>query len=79
VKIPVIPVRGDEKWGLLSQIVSKLESREVKKALARNGITPVNKAVEFPKVIVLAMFFELEISYDVSELNKRSELKSSWG
>jgi len=27
------------------------------------------------KVIILAMFFELEISYAVSELNKRYELR----
>ncbi|KUJ93860.1 MAG: Transposase, putative, partial [Archaeoglobus fulgidus] len=61
MKLPVIPARGDEKWELLSQIVSKLESREAKKSLARNGISPVNKAVEYLKV--MAMFFELEISY----------------
>ncbi|AAB91094.1 transposase, putative [Archaeoglobus fulgidus DSM 4304] len=73
VKLPVIPARGDEKLELLSQIVSKLESREAKKLLARNGISPVNKAVEYLKV--MAMFFELEISYAVSELNKRSELR----
>ena len=73
MKLPVIPARGDEKWELLSQIVSKLESREAKKSLARNGISPVNKAVEYLKV--MAMFFELEISYAVSELNKRSELR----
>ena len=64
----VIPVRGDEKWELLSKIVDKLEKREAKKALARNKITPVNKAIKL-KVIILAIFFELEISYAVSEVN----------
>jgi len=75
VKLPVIPVEGDEKWELLSKIVDKLETRETKKALARNKITPVNKAVEFLKIIILAMFFELEISYAVNEVNKRYELR----
>jgi hypothetical protein len=75
VKLPVIPVEGDEKWELLRKIVDKLESRETKKALARYKITPVNKAIEFLKVIILAMFFELEMSYAVSEVNRRYELR----
>jgi len=44
--------------------------------LARNKITPVNKATKLLKVIILAMFFELEISYAVSEVNKRYELRN---
>ena len=75
VRLPVIPVKGDEKWEILSKIVDKLETRETKKALARNGITPVNKAIKLLKVIILAMFFELEISYAVSEVNRRLELR----
>ena len=75
VRLPIIPVRGDEKWELLRKIVDKLETRETKKALARNKITPVNKAVKMLKVVILAMFFELEISYAVSEVNKRLELR----
>jgi len=75
MRLPVIPVKGDEKWELLSKIVDKLETKEAKKALARNKITPVNKAIEFLKIIILAMFFELEISYAVSEVNKRYELR----
>jgi len=39
VRLPVIPVKGDEKWELLSKIIDKLEKREAKKALARNKIT----------------------------------------
>jgi len=75
VRLPVIPVKGDEKWEILSKIIDKLESRETKKALARNGITPVNKAIKMLKVIILAMFFELDVSYAVSEVNKRLELR----
>ncbi len=75
MRLPVIPVKGDERWELLSKIIDKLETRETKKALARNGITPVNKAIEFLKIIILAMFYELEISYAVNEINKRYELR----
>lgn len=47
MKLPAVPVKGDEKWGLLSKIVDKLETRGAKKALARYKITPVDKAIEF--------------------------------
>jgi len=73
MRLPVYPIKGDERWELLSKIVDKLETREAKKALARNKITPVNKAIEILKIIILAMFFELEIY--VSEVNKRLELR----
>ena len=43
--------------------------------MARNKITSVNKAIKLLKVIILAIFFGLEISYAVSELNKRYELR----
>ena len=76
VRLPVIPVKGDEKWEILSKIVDKLETRDTKKALARNGITPVNKAIKLLKVIILAMFFEVEMSYAVSEVNKHLELRN---
>ena len=75
MRLPVHPIKGDEKWELLSKVIGKLETREAKKALARNGITPVNNAIKFLKIIILAMFFELEISYAVSEVNKRLELR----
>ncbi len=75
MRLPIILVKGDEKWELLSKIIDKLEIRGTKKALARNKITPVNKAIKMLKVIILAMFFELEISYAVSEVNKRLELR----
>jgi len=65
----------NRKWELLRKIVDKLETRETKKSLARYKITPVNKAIMFLKVVILAMFFELEISYAVSEVNKRYELR----
>ena len=75
LRLPVYPIKGDGRWELLLKVIDKLESRETKKALARYKITPVNKAIEILKIVILAMFFELEISYAVSEINKRYELK----
>ena len=74
MRLPVIPVKGGERWELLSKVIDKLETRETKKVLARNKITP-SKAIEILKIIILAMFFELGISHAVSEINKRYELR----
>ena len=79
MKLPIIPAKEDEKLELLSKIMDKLEKREAKKALTRYKITPVNKAIEIPKIIILAMFFGLEISYVVNELNKRYEIRKFLG
>ena len=79
MRLPIVPVEGDEKWDLLKKIIKKLETRDVKKALARNEITPVNKAIDILKIVILTMFFELEISYVVSEINKRYELRKFLG
>jgi len=54
VKLTVYPIKGDEKWELLSEVIDKIETRETKKALARNKITPVNKPLEILKVIILS-------------------------
>jgi len=57
VRLTVYPVKGNEKWELLSKIIDKLETREAKKALARNKIAPVNKAIEFLKIIIFSDVF----------------------
>ena len=74
MRLPAIPVKGYE-MGDFRKIIDKLETREVKKTLTRNKIHPVNKAMEFLKIIILSIFFGLEISYAVSEVNKRYELR----
>ena len=79
MKLPIYPVEGDEKWEILRKIIKKLESMEVKKALAREEITPVDKAIIILKIVILAIFFELEISYVVEEVNNREELRKFLG
>lgn len=79
MKLPVIPDEKDEKWKILNKIINKLETRETKKALARYKLTPVNNTIKLLKIIVLALFFSLEISYTVNEVNKRFELRKFLG
>ncbi len=68
MRLPVIPVKGDEKWELLSKIMDKLESREAKKALVRNKTTPVNKALLKIVVIKTPIFGRNVFSLEQVEL-----------
>ena len=45
MKTPVIVEFRDGKFKILRKIVKKLEKDEVKEALARNGITPVDESL----------------------------------
>jgi len=67
MRLLVYPIEGGEKWEFLRKVVDKLETRETKKALARNKITQVNNAIKLLKIVVLAIFSELKISFAVSK------------
>ena len=57
----------------------KTGNKRCKESLRRNEITPVNKAIDILKIVILTMFFELEISYVVSEINKRHKIRKFLG
>ena len=56
--------------------MDSITSRRVKQEMAKQGITPVNMAGAMVKIVMIAMFFSLDITYVVSELQKRKELRS---
>jgi len=55
--LPIYPVEEDEKWEILRKIMKKLESNEVKKALVRDGVTPVDKIIVISKVVIFSDIF----------------------
>ena len=72
---PLIIDEKDPKWMLLGKILAIVSSRRVKQEMAKYGIAPVNMAGVMLKVVLIAMFFGLDISYVVEELNNRIELR----
>jgi hypothetical protein len=60
---------------LLSKILRILDSRKTHQELAKNGITPLDRGVNIFKVVIIALFFDLEISYTVSGLLRNKQLK----
>jgi hypothetical protein len=72
---PIIVDLEDEKWFLLKQIMDQSTSRPVKQAMSRRGIVPIDKAGLILRILFLSMFFSTDISFVVSELEKRSDLR----
>lgn len=71
--------KSDPKWVLLEQVLKVFESRRVRQELAKHGITPVPRAGLMLRVVLTAMFFDLDISYVVGELSARRKLRRFTG
>ena len=76
MNVPLIIDEKEPKWIVLGKILDSITSRRVKQEMAKQGITPVNLVEAMVKIVIIAMFFSLDITYVVSELHKRKELRS---
>jgi hypothetical protein len=59
----------------LGKILSIIWFRRVKQEMAKRGIEPVDMTGVMLKIILIAMFFSVDISYVVAELKRRKELR----
>jgi hypothetical protein len=75
MKPPLIPINEDYKWKLLSEILNVFDLRSTRQILAQYKILPLEKSVPALKIVILSMYFCLEISYVVRELNKKRKLR----
>lgn len=71
--------KKDFKWILLGKILKIFDFRRTHQELAKNGLTPLNRSVNILKVIMVALFFDLDVSYVVSEFNRNKKLKKQLG
>ncbi|MCC7561560.1 MAG: transposase [Methanobrevibacter arboriphilus] len=79
MKIPLIYDEKDPKWILLCKLLKIFDSRKTHQELSKNGLTPLKRSKNVLKVIIVALFFDLNISYVVSELNRNQKLKRQLG
>ena len=75
MKSPLIYDQEDFKWNLLGEIFKIFDSRKTRQILAKNGIKPLNKSVRMLKVINMAIFFSVDVSFVLNELENKSELR----
>jgi hypothetical protein len=79
MNLPIVVDKEDPKWVLLGNILKIFDSRRVKQEIAKQGIKPARKAGIMYKVVIISLFFSKDISYVVSELKKREELRKFMG
>jgi len=78
-KTSAYPNKRRYKWRLLSEILSIFDLRSTKQILAQYKILPLERSIPVLKIVILSMYFCLEISYIVSELNENKKLrKFNW-
>jgi hypothetical protein len=75
VKPPLIPLNEDHKWKLLSEILNIFDLRSTKQILSQYEILPLDKSIPALKIVILSMYFCLDISYVVRELEEKKKLR----
>jgi hypothetical protein len=75
MKPPLIPINEDFKWKLLAEILNVFDLRSTKQILAQYKILPLDKSIPALKIVLMSMYFCLEISYVVRELEDKKKLR----
>jgi len=75
VKPPLIPINEDYKWKLLSEILNVFDLRSTKQILSQYEILPLERSIPALKIVITSMYFCLEISYVIRELEEKKKLR----
>jgi hypothetical protein len=62
MKISLYFDEKDLKWILLKKVLKIFDYRRTHQELAKNGISPLNRSVNILKIVMVAFFFDLDIS-----------------
>lgn len=62
MKIPLIPDENDPMWNLFSKVIKVIDSRTFQEELARNGLNNIKNHQNLIKLLLLSMFFKLDVS-----------------
>jgi hypothetical protein len=76
MNIPLVIDKEDQKWALLGKILDVISARRVKQELAKQELEPVDKAGTMLRIVLIAMFFSVELSYVLAELERKKELRA---
>lgn len=62
--------------GHFRKVLSIITSRKVKQEMANQGLVPVDIAGALLRIVLIALFFSMEIAYVVEEVKKRKDLRA---
>ena len=72
---PLIVDRKDPKWLLLELVFAILSSRRTHQEFSKQGIKPIKFTETAFKIALLSMFFSVDCSFVIQELENRRKLR----
>ena len=75
MNIPLNPDSKDPVWTLFGKVIKLIDSRTFHQELARNGLQNIEKYQTMLKIVLLASYFDLEVSHVHLEINNREKLQ----
>ena len=76
---PLIPEKGDPRWDFVRNVLRIFEKRKMRKIVSKHGVKPLSEAITMLKVVILAMCFETDITFVISELKAKASLREFTG
>ena len=75
MNIPLNPDSKDPVWTLFGKVIKLIDSRTFQQELARNGLQSIKRYQTMLKIVLLASYFDLEVSYVHCEVKNREKLR----
>ncbi len=75
MNIPLNPDSKDPIWTLFGKVIKLIDSRNFQQELARNGLKSIDKYQTMIKIMLLASYFDLEVSHVHFEVKSREKLR----
>ena len=73
MNIPLNPDSKDPIWNLFGKVIKLIDSRSFQQELARNGLQSIERYQNMLKMVLLASYFNLEVSHVYSEVENREK------
>ncbi|MDR3062630.1 MAG: hypothetical protein LBU40_00635 [Methanobrevibacter sp.] len=75
MKIPMNPDKKDPVWSMFSKILKLIDSRTFQEELARNDFKSIKKHQMMFKLVLLSIFFQLDVSYVHNQVKDNENLR----
>jgi hypothetical protein len=79
MKISLNPDKKDHIWILFGKVLKVIDSRTFQEELARNGLKKIESHQIMLKMVLLSIFFKLELNNVYNQVDSKSKLRKFLG
>jgi len=79
MKIPMNPDKKDPVWKLFGKLLKVIDSDSFEKELSKNDLTSIKKHQMMLKLLLLSIYFQLDLSYVYDQVKNRAKLRKFLG